>query len=74
MNANMDTMKLILLLIPVYLIQLTLQIYSLINIIKRNKFKYLNKWAWVVIVIFGNLVGAIIYLILRGEDDGSPED
>ena len=51
------------LLIPVVLVELGLMIAALIDISKREKTKG-PKWMWVLIVIFFNLIGSIIYFIV----------
>ncbi len=45
--------------------QLSLQIYSLIDLARRpaSTLTWDKKWAWVLIIVFGELVGAIVYLV-----------
>lgn len=45
-------------------IQITLDIIALRDLYKRpvNQVVFANKWSWVAIVIFGNLLGPILYL------------
>jgi len=62
---------LILLLIPVIIIQLALMIYCLVNVIKKTETKYLNKLAWILIIVLINIFGPIVYLIMEGAHDGS---
>jgi len=64
-----DMKIIILLLIPVFLIQLGLQAYCIYDLVKRQNFKYFNRNIWAAIVILGNLLGAIVYLIFRGDND-----
>jgi hypothetical protein len=54
--------------IPLVLIQLTLMIVCLVDLVRREKTRYLPKWAWAIIIILGELLGPIIYLILGRED------
>ena len=61
---------LLLLLIPVGIIQFALMIYCLINVIKKQETKYLNRIAWVLIIALVNLFGPIVYLIMEGAHDG----
>ena len=43
-------------------IQLALQVYALLDLSRRDTVMGGRKWLWVVIIIVGNLLGAIIYL------------
>jgi hypothetical protein len=54
--------------IPLVLLQLTLMIVAMVDLIRREKTRYLPKWAWAIIIILGELIGPIIYFILGRED------
>jgi hypothetical protein len=54
--------------IPIVLIQLVLMIVCLVDLFRREKTRYLPKWAWAIIIIIGELLGPIVYLILGRED------
>ncbi len=60
----MDTFAL---LIPIVLIQIVLIVVALRDLIGRQQTKG-PKWAWVLIILFVNLVGPIIYLLF-GRDE-----
>lgn len=62
-------MNLILLLIPVLLIQLGLQIYCIIDLVKRRTVKYGNKAIWALVILLVNLIGPIVYLVMRGDGE-----
>jgi len=61
------------LLIPLILVQLTLQIIALFNLKKKTKVRFDNKMIWVLIIVVGSLLGTVIYFILGGvsDEDGS---
>jgi Phospholipase_D-nuclease N-terminal len=59
----MDT-KLILALIPLALINLGLIIWCLVDWLKREHFRLLNKWIWLLIFLFIQYLGPVLYLIL----------
>jgi hypothetical protein len=42
--------------------QLATQIYGLVDLARRDTVRGDRKWVWVLIIAFGNLVGAIAYL------------
>jgi hypothetical protein len=56
------------LLLPLLIIELTLLVIALVDLIRRDNVRYLPKWAWGVIIIVLNLFGPIIYLILGREE------
>ncbi|MHB1483859.1 MAG: PLD nuclease N-terminal domain-containing protein [Saccharofermentanales bacterium] len=70
-NNILSTLKTILpLLIPVLIIQYSLMIYSLIKLIKsESEPKYLPRWAWALIIIFVNLIGSVLYLVIGRKDE-----
>jgi len=55
-------------LIPLILIQLGLIIFALIDLIKREKTRG-PKWIWVLVILFFNLLGPIIYFVIGREDE-----
>ncbi len=55
------------LIIPLVLVQLGLMIYCLIDLAKREKTKG-PKWLWAIVVILGELIGPVIYLLF-GRDE-----
>ncbi len=58
------------LLFPILLIQLGLQITALIHIFKHPTYRFGNRIIWVAIVVFGQMLGAILYFIVgRGESE-----
>jgi hypothetical protein len=57
------------LLIPVIILQLGLQITAIINLVRRNKVRFNNKFLWgIVIVVFG-MLGTVVYFVARGEEE-----
>ena len=55
------------LLIPILLVQLGLMAYCLVDLSKRERVKG-PKWLWVILIIFGELIGPVVYLIIGRED------
>lgn len=52
-------------LIPLILLQAVLMITALAMIIRQQKFNYLNKPVWILIVVFLNLLGPVLYFVLE---------
>lgn len=67
-NFN-DLLNLLPLLIPVVVIQLSLQVYCIIDLVRRKKVRYNNKLLWGVIIVALSLIGPVVYLVLRGDED-----
>jgi len=56
------------LLIPLILIQLVLMIAALLDIRRREKVRG-PKWLWILIVIFGEMIGPIVYFAAGREEE-----
>ena len=63
MNGFEITKEFILMLLPLIAIQLGLAIYCIVKIFKEGV-QNLNKWLWLVICVFGSLLGPILFLII----------
>lgn len=63
MNGLQLTSELVLLLLPLVAIQLGLAIYCGLKIF-REGVQNLNKWLWLVICVFVNLLGPMLFLII----------
>ncbi|WP_010243125.1 PLDc N-terminal domain-containing protein [Acetivibrio cellulolyticus] len=55
--------------IPFLLINWTLIIVAMVDLVKRKKVRFGNKWIWGAIILFINMLGPIIYLLARGDDE-----
>ncbi len=55
-------------LVPVILLELVLLIVAVVDLARREKTRYLPKWAWALIVIFIQIFGPIVYLIIGREE------
>jgi hypothetical protein len=55
------------LLIPIFLLELVLIVIALRDLIHRERTKG-PKWAWVLVILFVNLFGPIIYLLVGREE------
>ena len=58
-----DFMQILPFVIPLVLVQVVLIIVSLLDLSRREKVKFLPKWAWVIIIVLGELIGPAVYLI-----------
>ncbi|WP_420642430.1 PLD nuclease N-terminal domain-containing protein [Candidatus Leptofilum sp.] len=55
------------LLIPIFIIQLVLIIFALIDLMRRDNTRG-PKWVWVLVILLVNMIGPIIYLLV-GRDE-----
>jgi hypothetical protein len=46
------------------LVQVSLQVYGLFDLARRDRVASLPKWAWALIILFGELLGVILYLLV----------
>jgi len=55
-------------LIPVVVIELILLVAALLDWLKRPVLRG-NRWVWLVVILFVNLFGPIIYFLFARKDD-----
>jgi len=57
---------------PVALISLGLEIFALVDLIRRDqkKVRGQNKWVWALLIVLVSTIGAILYLIVGRMEDG----
>jgi hypothetical protein len=55
-------------LIPVVVIELILLVAALLDWLKRPVLRG-NRWVWLVIILFVNLIGPIIYFLFARNDE-----
>ena len=58
-----------LLLIPLLIIQLGLMVFALVDLVKRPKVRGDNKWVWGLVIVFINIIGPVVYLVLGREEE-----
>ena len=64
-NTNIDLAKLLPLIIPVLIIQFGMQIFALVDLYRQPAENIKgSKWMWVAIILLGEIIGPIIYLVL----------
>ncbi len=62
-------------LIPLLIIQLSLMVIALVDLVRRDKVRGDSKVVWALVIIFINFIGPIVYLIGgRGEEKEEGED
>lgn len=66
MLNNMTATEILELFLPLIVVQLILMVFCLI-VLRKEKVKYLPKWTWAIIIILGELLGPIIFLLVGRE-------
>lgn len=67
METVMDNLVFIL---PLFIIEMALAIIALIHVIKHPNYKFGNKIMWILIVLFIQIIGPVVYFIFgRGEEE-----
>jgi multisubunit Na+/H+ antiporter MnhG subunit len=59
-------------LIPVAVIQVGLMLAAIIHIIKHDNFRFGNKVIWILVCVFINIVGPVLYFVI-GRDDNAED-
>lgn len=62
---NINVSELLPFLIPLIMFQLLLMISALAMIVRQRRFKYLNRTAWIIIVVVFNIVGPVLYFVME---------
>ena len=53
-------------LIPIILLQVALMVVALVDLVRRERTRG-PKWAWALVIVFFNLIGPVVYLLLGRE-------
>ncbi|NMB38850.1 MAG: hypothetical protein GX994_04660 [Firmicutes bacterium] len=56
-------------LIPIVLLELLLMVIALVHIFKHENYRFGTRWLWIIIVVFIQIVGPIIYLTIGRSED-----
>jgi hypothetical protein len=54
-------------LIPVILLQVGLMVFALVDLVRRERTRG-PKWLWAIIIVLGELLGPILYLLIGREE------
>ncbi len=66
--SDIEFPRLILLLLPVILVQIGLMIFALVDVIRRPVVRG-PKWAWILVIVFVNIIGPIIYFVAGRKEE-----
>ena len=56
-------------LIPIIILEIGLMIYSLRHVLKHDRYKFGSRTRWILIVVFIQIIGPILYLTIGREDE-----
>jgi hypothetical protein len=56
------------LIIPILVVQYVLVIAAIVDLVRRERARG-PKWVWVLVILFVNFVGPIIYFVIGREDE-----
>jgi len=65
----MNPIDIIKLIWPVIVLQLGLQIYAIIDILKKKRTKNLSLPVWIIIILLGEIIGAVAYLLVGRSEE-----
>ncbi|HHW57098.1 MAG TPA: hypothetical protein GXX15_05410 [Clostridia bacterium] len=66
MVDKLSTSEFITLILPLIIVQLGLVIFSIYRL-SKDKVKYFPKWLWLLIILFGEILGCLIFLTIGRE-------
>ena len=64
-----ELMKWMPLLIPILIVQFSLVIAALIDLTKKDREVKGQKWVWILVILFVNFIGPIIYFVVGRENE-----
>lgn len=56
-------------LIPLFILQFALMFIALFHVLKHEKYQRWNRTIWILIVVFINIIGPILYFTLGRVDE-----
>ena len=59
----METSRLVLLLLPIFVIQIALMAFALVDLV-RSQYTNGPKWMWGIIIVVVNIIGPILYFVV----------
>jgi hypothetical protein len=65
----MDHIDILKLVWPIIVLQIGLQIYAIVDVLKKKKTKNLSPAIWIVIIIIGEIIGPVAYLLAGRSED-----
>ena len=60
---DMETSKLMMILLPIFVLQMILLVTALVSLVKQEETQG-PKWMWAIIIVFFNIIGPIVYFII----------
>ncbi|WP_301953200.1 PLD nuclease N-terminal domain-containing protein [Paenibacillus tritici] len=54
---------------PLIVLQLVLWIVAFVDMSRRTRFRFGNKWIWSLIILLGNFLGPVAYFLFKGEEE-----
>ena len=54
-------------LVPVILLQIGFLVVALVDLVRRERTRG-PKWVWVLVIVFVNLIGPVVYLLFGREE------
>jgi len=54
---------------PLILVQVGLQVYAIVDLVKRKKTRNLTPVIWGIIIVLGEIIGAAVYLLLGRSEE-----
>ena len=69
MEEFQEISKILPFLIPVFILELGLLIFALVDIIKRKHVTGNNKVIWILVIVFFQIIGPAVYLLAGRKED-----
>ena len=69
-----EIMKHLPIIAPLFIIQLALALCALVHALKHPNYKIGNKTLWILVILFVNILGPVLYFVIGRGEDGEEEE
>lgn len=69
MNNSIDLSQMLSIVLPLIIIQLILMVIALVLCVRAEQTRG-PKWMWILIIVFGNMLGSIAFFIFGRRNEG----
>jgi hypothetical protein len=54
---------------PLIILQIVLALTALVHVLKHPRYRFGNKIMWIIIVLFVNIIGPVVYFVFGRSED-----
>jgi hypothetical protein len=74
LNSLKTLINILPLLIPLFVIELSLIVIALVDVVRRERVRGGNKVIWILVIVIVNIIGPIVYLLFGRQEASNDSD